>query len=209
MHSFAALVCGWALDGPSVPRRRLVDAPEPCSSSCDEGHNAKCDAMDEDGVYTLSCDEHPTTSCDEDCVYSPPPPLAPWLENGTYPSPPPLPAPSEAVSPWPIIVGGMLLAIAFFAMLFLCCKAQTRMHGDGSRMARIARCFCCCGFFFKDAPEDDDVFDPDDTRPPTTSTIESKLRLQWDAAAFKMIAAKAAEQNQAAKMQIRAAAQRL
>ena len=44
---------------------------------------------------------------------------------------------------------------------------------------------------------------------PAAGRTSLRGRLQWDAAAFKMIAAKAAEQNQTAKMQIRAVAQRL
>mgnify|MGYP004131015095 CR=1 FL=1 len=66
-----------ALETESPLRRRLAANNEPCKESCDEGHDSHCDQQDSAGVYTLSCDMHPTTSCDADCHYPPPPRIRP------------------------------------------------------------------------------------------------------------------------------------
>ena len=59
--------------------RALAENDEPCKQSCDAGHDRHCDAQDSAGEWKLSCDLHPTTSCDSDCHYPPPPPLDPWM----------------------------------------------------------------------------------------------------------------------------------
>lgn len=69
--------------------RRLAANSKPCKASCDAGHDRECDTQDSCGQWTLSCDLHPTKSCDADCHHSPPPLLDPWMgASGTYPSPP-------------------------------------------------------------------------------------------------------------------------
>ena len=185
----SAIACGWTLN-----RRKMVQAPEPCESSCDDGHNANCDAADEDGDFTLSCDEHPTTSCDADCSYSPPPPLAPWDGNGTYPASPPSPPPDTAEPTWPLALGLCIFLVALVVLLCVCCRARNYRYGKGSRMARVARCFCCCGFFFREA-EPDDVFDPDDANTKPENETAAKLRLEFDAAEFKARKAKAERES--------------
>ena len=149
MVPFYALLLGWSLH-----RRRLGEV-EVCESSCDAGHNANCDAADEEGEFTLSCDEHPTTSCDEDCHYSPPPPLAPWLENGTYPSPPPGPPPPSEHSTAPLLLGLFVLTVALVVLLCVLCLWCYKSRGPGSARARLASDLCCCGSFFRGREEEE------------------------------------------------------
>ena len=95
MHAICAAVLGFSLERGALDSplsRRLAENNEPCKQSCDASYDRACDAQDSAGKWTLSCDLHPTTSCDDDCHYPPPPPLDPWMgASGTYPSPPPPP----------------------------------------------------------------------------------------------------------------------
>lgn len=116
--------------------RRLASNNEPCKESCDAGHDRECDQQDDQGRWTLSCDLHPTTSCDADCHYPPPPPTVPWLgASGTYPSPPPPPPPPDTrllTIAWVYFVAA--LVICSFVILFLYYQTQ------GSCVAY----WCCC-----------------------------------------------------------------
>jgi len=153
MHVFLASVLGFSLEQAleSPLSRRLAENNEPCKQSCDEGHDRACDEQDSTGRWTLSCDIHPTTSCDDDCHYPPPPPRDPWMgASGTYPSPPPPPPPPDQE----------LLEIAWIyflvaLLIFLCCACYSIYHysygsrngrPSGSRDARegIAYWCCCC-----------------------------------------------------------------
>lgn len=147
----AIAALGFSLDGPG---RRLDNVNEACKAGCDAGHDASCDEQDASGAWTRDCDMHPTTSCDEDCHHSPPPPLAPWLgEHGTYPSPPPPPPP---VNNEVLIYSGTAFLIA---LAFLCCMCVFAYYGSergrgwdaaagyntgrGLRSERVAY-WCCC-----------------------------------------------------------------
>ena len=132
---------GFSLDKKTVENnKRKLLLTEPCKSFCDSGHDASCDVQDEDGDWVLGCDMHPTTSCDADCHYSPPPPAAPWLGLGGYPSPPPNSPPDD---------DRMLpLAIMFFviaAIFFVCvCVLAGYGNGAGNGAERTQYwCFCC------------------------------------------------------------------
>lgn len=139
----AVAALGFSLEGHDDHGRQLADNHEPCKAGCDAGHDASCDEQDSTGRWRLSCDMHPTTSCDEDCHFSPPPPLAPWLgEHGTYPSPPP-PA-SEPNHNILLIIGLVALLVA---LAFLCCvcmgASSSYGFGHGSAVER-GRYWCCC-----------------------------------------------------------------
>lgn len=181
---------GWSLTKPTALRR--LGEVELCESSCDEGHNANCDAANEEGEFTLSCDEHPTTSCDEDCSYSPPPPLAPWESNGTYPAPPPSAPPPTDESAVPLVVGVILLLIASIVALVLLLRWCCLHRGRGSRMARCVRWWCLGGVCFTHEADDVDAFDPDDEKPAPTNAADRKLQLQWNDAAWRALNARVA-----------------
>ena len=147
-----ALVLGFSLErGPETPKtplgRALAENDEPCKQSCDSGHDRHCDEQDSTGEWTLSCDLHPTTSCDADCHYPPPPPLAPWMgASGTCPSPlPPPPPPKDAE-----LLRAAWIYFLVALLLFLCCSCYGIYHFAGSRdgrmegRERIAYWFCCC-----------------------------------------------------------------
>ena len=135
-----------ALDSPLS--RRLADNNEPCKESCDEGHDRECDQQDDRGRWTISCDLHPTTSCDADCNPFPSPPNAPWLgASGTYPSPPPSPPPPAQeilVLAWIYFA----VAVAVFVCVGLC--ALYRTHGyaadEEQRGMRDQVAYWCCCF---------------------------------------------------------------
>ena len=127
-----------ALETDSPLSRRLAENNEPCKQSCDEGHDRACDQQDPQGGWTLSCDLHPTTGCDADCHYPPPPPMNPWLgASGTHPSPPPPPPPPNEellVAAWIYF----LIALALLLCFGLCYSYQSRGHGD------YVAYWCCC-----------------------------------------------------------------
>lgn len=129
MHlSLASL--GFALDG----HRRLAEV---CRSSCDQGHDSHCDQQNSAGQYALSCDMHPTTSCDADCHYSPPPPIVPWMgSSGGYPSPPPPPPPRNEEL---LVASWIYFAVALFILCAaLLCLWYRRRNTDGVAF------WCCC-----------------------------------------------------------------
>lgn len=93
--------------------------------SCDAGEDKWCDEYgytDEGELEDepkLSCDKHPTESCDYDTCrgnYNPrPPPAAPWHgAEGTWPSPPPPPPNNDWVIP-------MIVSISVVVALICCC----------------------------------------------------------------------------------------
>ena len=149
MQQLWSLVLGFSLEGVAVESplgRALAENNEPCKQSCDAGHDRHCDQKDSTGKYSLSCDLHPTSSCDSDCHYPPPPPLDPWMgASGTYPSPPPPPPPPE---------DEMLLRTAwvFFIvvlLLFLCCVCggvyhYSRSKGGKTDGRELVAYWCCC-----------------------------------------------------------------
>jgi len=120
-------------------RRNLAENNEPCKESCDEGRDSHCDQQDASGRYTLSCDMHPTTSCDADCHYPPPPPLIPWVGiSGTHPSPPPPPPPPDeeiVVVAWLYFV----VALVIFAVVFWC-----SIYRSSDKEERYTAAYWCC-----------------------------------------------------------------
>ena len=126
-------------------RRLQVVNDEPCKSSCDAGEDQECDEQDSQGDWTLSCDLHPTTSCDEDCTYSPPPPLAPWLENGTYPAPPPPPPPPDYFY-FGISLTVFVLAVVILVLACVWTAFQGARIGSPGRMWLLYWCCCCVSF---------------------------------------------------------------
>jgi hypothetical protein len=153
MHAICAAVLGFSLERAleSPLSRRLAENNEPCKQSCDSSYDRACDQQDSSGKWKLSCDLHPTTSCDDDCHYPPPPPLDPWMgASGTYPSPPPPPPPPDME----------LLEIAWIYFLVallicLCCTcyslyAYSHRKRDGpnsgSRDTREGIAYWCCCF---------------------------------------------------------------
>ena len=134
-----------ALEAESPLARRLADNNEPCKESCDEGHDRECDQQDDRGQWTLSCDLHPTTSCDADCHFPPPPPMAPWLgASGTYPSPPPPPPPPDRellTAAWIYFV----VALVIFVFFIACCSFRaSRNHPDDDDTRNYIAYWCCC-----------------------------------------------------------------
>ena len=130
----------------AMPERRLADTEE--CRSCDEGRNAHCDelATPDEVKASLSCDMHPTTSCDfERCDgdYTPvPPPLPPWPGLGTYPSPPPA-SPPDTDYTWLyalivtlVVIAVVLLLLILYYYVLWC--TYTRVQ-DGP-----LHYFCCC-----------------------------------------------------------------
>lgn len=130
--------------------RALAENDEPCKQSCDAGHDRHCDQQDSTGRYSLSCDLHPTTSCDSDCHYPPPPPLDPWMgASGTYPSPPPPPPPPEDET----LLAAAWIFFLVVLLVFLCCTCYGVYHYSynpktkgGSRNGRERIAYWCCCF---------------------------------------------------------------
>ena len=128
----------------------VAENTEPCKQSCDASFDRACDQQDSAGRWTLSCDLHPTTSCDDDCHYPPPPPLAPWLgASGTYPSPPPPPPPPDVAL---LEIAWIYFTVAL--LLCLCCSCFSLYHyshrkpggpniGSWDTRGGIAY-WCCC-----------------------------------------------------------------
>ena len=144
-----ACVLGFSLErGLEAPLgRRLAENGEPCKQSCDAGHDRYCDEQDSTGEWKLSCDLHPTTSCDADCHYPPPPPLDPWMgASGTYPSPPPPPPPPENEELLRMAWLYFLIAL----LVFCCCGCYSVYHASDGRgdgmwgRERISYWCCCC-----------------------------------------------------------------
>ena len=153
MHAICAAALGFSLERAleSPLSRRLAENNEPCKQSCDASYDRACDEQDSSGKWTLSCDLHPTTSCDDDCHYPPPPPLDPWMgASGTYPSPPPPPPPPDME----------LLEIAWIyflvaVLICLCCTCYSLYayshrkrdgSNSGSRDTREGIAYWCCCF---------------------------------------------------------------
>jgi hypothetical protein len=137
----AVAALGFSLEGHGQGRQ-LADNHEPCKAGCDAGHDASCDEQDSTGRWARSCDMHPTTSCDEDCHYSPPPPRAPWLgEHGTYPAPPPPASEPNNRLLWIGIVA-VLVALSFLFCIFAGASSSSSF-GHGSAIER-GRYWCCC-----------------------------------------------------------------
>lgn len=123
---------------PDQRRRLSVLNDEDCKASCDSGHDAECDQADEEGEYTKSCDLHPVSSCDSECFYPSPPPLAPWRENGTYPAPPPPPeTPNEALAALTVFT------IVFVILVLVCCCACNSFRHKRRRDFFLSY-WCCC-----------------------------------------------------------------
>ena len=152
MWAFNVVVLGFSLERPSPvaspaqadAARRLQDTPEVefCFASCDDNHDADCDAKDSNGDYTRSCDQHPTTSCDEACFYPPSPALPPWPGRGTYPSPPP-PSPEPNYSTFSI--GVLVLILSLACLVTACLYADLRSTTEGSpTRRRMAYDWGCC-----------------------------------------------------------------
>ena len=147
MWQCTVVVLGFSLPqhrqrAPPVGRRLQIINDEPCKSSCDSGDNEQCDGQDSTGAYTLSCDLHPTTSCDADCTYGPPPPLSPWLENGTYPAPPPAaPPPADLRMVW---VGVVLLSVGLLLLVCACFYAALRRRRAGTPEGDGLAYWCWC-----------------------------------------------------------------
>jgi hypothetical protein len=144
MQAICAAVLSFSLERAleSPLSRRLAENNEPCKQSCDASFDRACDQQDSTGRWTLSCDLHPTTSCDDDCHYPPPPPRDPWMgASGTYPSPPPPPPPPDTE----------LLEIAWIYFLVallicLCCSGYSLYAYSGSRGTREGFAYWCCCF---------------------------------------------------------------
>ena len=128
-----------ALESESPLARRLADNNEPCKESCDEGHDRECDQQDDKGQWTLSCDLHPTTSCDSHCTYPPPPPLDPWMcASGTYPTPPPPPPPPNRTL---LVAAWIYFVVALAICLFVLVCVSYRRRGETGDYATY---WCCC-----------------------------------------------------------------
>jgi hypothetical protein len=126
------------VEPPDRTRRLSVLNDEDCKASCDTGHDAECDQADSSGDYTESCDLHPVSSCDSECFYPSPPPLAPWTENGTYPAPPPPPeTPNEALAALTVFT------IVFVILVLVCCCACNSFRHKGRRDYFLSY-WCCC-----------------------------------------------------------------
>jgi len=135
-----------ALEAESPLARRLADNNEPCKESCDSTYDRECDQQDDRGRWTLSCDLHPTTSCDADCHFPPPPPMAPWLgASGTYPSPPPPPPPPDRellTIAWIYFVAALLIFLCFVTCV--CYRAAGHHPQRGADERNYLAYWCCC-----------------------------------------------------------------
>ena len=138
-------VTAFSLPGASSPHGRRA-AEERCAASCDETPDDLCDQQDANGDYTLGCDQHPTTSCDDlsKCESPPAPPSPPpWTHGGTYPHAPPTPPPPSP--PTQVIWWGIGPAIVVLVVLVLfagcwCCVRG----GPGSRAGMCCWNYCPC-----------------------------------------------------------------
>lgn len=149
-------VCAFSLPAaaPTPRHGRQATDDARCATSCDETPDDACDQMDDKGDYTLGCDRHPTTSCDDfsRCTSPPAPPARPpWQGDGTYPYPPPHPpppSPPREMMWWGI--GPAVLAVALvIALLCCCCCAR-----DGrARNCCWKQCPFCIGCLFCDDRE--------------------------------------------------------
>ena len=136
MHPFLAFALGFALEN---AKRELAENNEPCKESCDEGHDSHCDEQDSSGKYSLSCDMHPTTGCDANCHYPPPPPRDPWMGMaGTYPSPPPPPPPPHEE----ILIAAWIYFVV--ALLILCLVLLCFCYRRGGESRDLVAFWCCC-----------------------------------------------------------------
>ena len=141
-HPLLTAIVGFALERAALEsggaaERQLAEAQE-CFASCDEGHDSHCDQQDSAGNYKLSCDMHPTTSCDEDCRPIASPPNSPWLgASGTYPSPPPPPPPDQelVIAAWIYFVAALLVC-----SVTILCMRYKRQGESGTLVAY----WCCC-----------------------------------------------------------------
>ncbi len=145
MH-LLTLVVGFALDSPIA--RRLATNNEPCKESCDSGYDRECDTQDPQGGWTISCDLHPTTSCDDDCHPYPSPPMAPWLgAEGTYPSPPPPPPPPDQEM---FVLSTIYIVVVLILLLCYCIFHHYNAYDDecdGNRRNNSKEWiawWCCC-----------------------------------------------------------------
>ena len=138
-------VTAFSLPSAGAPHGRRV-AEERCAASCDETPDDLCDQQDANGDYTLGCDQHPTTSCDDlsKCESPPAPPSPPpWTHGGTYPHTPPTPPPPSP--PAHVIWWGIAPAIVVLVVLVLfvgcwCCVRD----GPGSRAGMYCWNYCPC-----------------------------------------------------------------
>lgn len=116
-----------------------------CATSCDELFNEGCDAADDEGEYTLGCDLHPTSGCDDfsGCQSPPTPPGRPvWLGTGTYPHAPPPPSPPDVA---PIVFSALLLFLALLLVAGAVILGIFQWYGAGSRVGFcLLEVFGCC-----------------------------------------------------------------
>ena len=150
-----ALVVVTAVVGFSLQQgRNLASNEEPCKESCDEGHDSHCDQQDSAGAYTLSCDMHPTTSCDADCHYPPPPPTIPWAGiSGTHPSPPPPPPPPNEEM---LVVAWLYFGLALTVFSIVCLCSIYRSHNKEESFTAAYWCCCLLPVFRWGRPDDDE-----------------------------------------------------
>ena len=127
--------------------RQAAEAEETlqCEASCDADYDQHCDHQDADGFYTLGCDLHPTTSCDDlsNCASPPSPPHPPtspdnWPKNPPTP-PPPSPPPPSAV-PW-IVLTSIVIVLLLCCCGWLACAQDTRR---GTRRGHWIAGACPC-----------------------------------------------------------------
>lgn len=134
-------------------RRLEVINEEPCKGSCDSGNAEQCDGQDEELKWKRSCDLRPVTSCDRLCVYPPPPALPPWLENGTWPAPPPSSPPTEDEN---FLFFGASIALLVFALLLFgcfCVFSRFEAEPEGTPCRVWIGYWCCCCVPFNDWEE--------------------------------------------------------
>lgn len=173
---------GGPIDKLEAPRRALaVKNDESCKASCDEGRDFECDHdwSDDKDEYVGSCDTHPTTSCDRECLPAPsPPPKAPWHGMaGTWPYPPPPPPPVD----WSPVVGwGFLAAIALVLCCFACLIYYYRRTRHDSYAEYSFAYWCCCLLPCLDQEAGRGPYDPCEDAPeaqPRRNTKEKQNRL--------------------------------
>lgn len=132
-------------------RRLEVTNNEPCRASCDANNDDECDGQNDELEWKLSCDQHPTTSCDQGCAYSPPSPLAPWRENGTYPAPPPSSPPDDDDDDNLFYALAVFFCVLLVILLCLACvwtSFQSEAEGTPGRLR--VHYWCCCLVPFDD-----------------------------------------------------------
>ena len=139
-------VAAFSLPSAGAQRHGRQAAEERCAASCDETPDDLCDQQDANGDYTLGCDQHPTTSCDDlsKCESPPAPPSPPpWTHGGTYPHAPPTPPPPSPpahVAWWGI---GPAIVVLVVLVLFVGCWCCVR-DGPGSRAGMCCWNYCPC-----------------------------------------------------------------